>query len=97
MKQKDIITILIPVVLFALAWVVFSIYHNSVASTISNSLNTSILPITPDFDIKTISKLKQREKIDPLYQIKPIESPDPTLSPLPTLAAEEIIEPTVTP
>lgn len=84
MKQKDILFLLIPVALLVAAWIGFNIFHNLATSTISSTLNTNILPITPNFDIKTISNLKQREKVVPLFQLQKIETPTPSPLPIPT-------------
>lgn len=92
MKQKDILFILIAVTLLVIAWIVFNIYHNSATSTISSTLSTSILPIAPNFDTKTISNLKEREKVVPVFQLQNAETPTPTLIPSPSLN-----EPTATP
>lgn len=78
MKQRDIITILIPAFLFIVAWIVFNIYHNSIASTITPTVNVQISPITPIFNINAISKLKERQNITPLYETSTNPSPTPT-------------------
>lgn len=70
MKQKDIFLLLVPMFLFILAWIVFNIYHNSLTSTISEKLNKSITPISPDFDMETINLLGAREKIAPVFEYK---------------------------
>lgn len=79
MKQKDIIILLVPAAIVILIWVIFSIYHSSVSSTITPILNNQISPINPSFDVNIISKLKQREKVNPIYESKPIGSPTPEL------------------
>ena len=68
MKQRDIITLLIPSFVLILAWVIFSIYHSSIASTITPTVSTQMSPIKPVFDINTISELKKREKVIPNYE-----------------------------
>lgn len=68
MKKKDILVLLIPTFIFIFAWIGFSIYHSSVKSTISEELNMQITPISPDFDSKTIDKLKKRQNVTPIYQ-----------------------------
>lgn len=68
MKRKDILTLLVPTFIFIFAWIGFGIYHNSVKSTISEELNMQITPISPDFDTKTIDKLKKRQNVTPIYQ-----------------------------
>lgn len=78
MKQRDIITLLIPSFLLILAWIIFSIYHNSVASTITPVVDIQISPIKPVFDTDAVSKLKQRQKVTPIYEIQPAAIPTPT-------------------
>jgi len=78
MKQRDIITLLIPSFILILAWIVFSIYHSSVSSTITPVVDIQISPITPTFDMNTISKLKQRQKVTPIYEIQTAATPTPT-------------------
>ena len=69
MKKNDILLILIPLFIFALAWIGFSIYHNIVTSTISDPLNMQITPITPIFDTNTIGSLKNRARVSPIYEL----------------------------
>lgn len=94
MKQKDILFLLIPVALLVIAWIVFNIYHNSATSTISGTLKTNILPISPNFDTKTISNLREREKIVPVFQLQKAETPTPTSAP--TSAPNLIPSPSLT-
>lgn len=68
MSQKNILLLIVPAFILVVAWISFGIYHNAVASTISESLNIQILPITPSFDTKTIEKIKNRKIIIPLYE-----------------------------
>lgn len=68
MKQKDLLLLLILTFVIVLAWIGFSIYHNSTTSTIPSQLNIEIIPIQPDFDTKTINNLRKREQIAPIYQ-----------------------------
>lgn len=96
MKQKDILFLLIPALILCLAWIGFSIYHNSVKSTIPETLNIQILLISPDFDHKTIEKIKNRKTVLPEMQFiqAPTQSPtqppsqtppvNPSLTPSPT-------------
>jgi hypothetical protein len=92
MKQRDIITLLVPSFILILAWIVFSIYQSSVASTITPVVNMQISPITPIFDTNAISKLKQREKVTPSYEGAIAASPIPESlnSPLSSLSASQI-------
>lgn len=68
MKQKDIIFILVPIVMFVIAWIVFNIYHSAARSTISEIQKANLAPISPNFDTKTISEIKSRRRIYPLYR-----------------------------
>lgn len=70
MKQKDIIFILVPVVIFVIAWVVFNIYHSAARSTISEIQKANLVPISPNFDTKTISEIKARKRVEPLYRVE---------------------------
>ena len=69
MKKNDILMILIPSFIFVLAWIGFSLLHSIATSTISETLDMQIAPISPDFDTNTITGLKQRKNVVPIYQI----------------------------
>ena len=77
MKQRDIITLLIPSFILILAWIIFGIYHSSVASTITPVVDIQISPINPTFDTDAISKLKQRQKVTPIYELPATATPTP--------------------
>jgi hypothetical protein len=86
MKQKDILIIAILLFIFTLVWIGEGIYHSGAGSTISEATNKKISPIAPDFDTKTINKLKGRQKINPLFELQtvtptPIALPTPKISP----------------
>lgn len=49
-------------------WIGFSLYHNSVMSTIPQGLSIQIVPIQPKFDTETLENLKKREKIEPILE-----------------------------
>ncbi len=68
MKQKDILLLIVPSLILIIAWVAFSIYHNSVSSTISETVTTQIVPINPDFDNKIIESIRKRRVVDPLLE-----------------------------
>lgn len=80
MKQKDILLILISISIIVLAWIGFSIYHNLITSTIPEVLNVQISPIKPTFDTKTISELKTRTKVEPVFELRTSVTPTPTTS-----------------
>ena len=89
MKQKDLVFLLASTSILVLVWIVLSIYHNLAASTIPQTLETSISPIDPTFDKKTLETLKQRKRTVPVYKLEseslsptPIQSePTPISSP----------------
>ena len=64
MKQKQIAIILIPAFILAVFWVLFSVYHSYVNSTITDPLSFQIIPIQGSFDKKTIEELKQRKRVE---------------------------------
>ena len=80
MKQKDILLLLIPLFIVNVIWIIFSIYHNSATSTISQSLDLNIKPISPDFDTQTIESLKTREQITPLFESQKETIPTPPVN-----------------
>ncbi len=67
MKQKDILFLSVSIFVLILAWIIFSVVHNFMASTISEPLEKKISPISSDFDTQTIENLKKKEKIEPFY------------------------------
>lgn len=92
MKQKDILIIIILFFIFVLIWIGGSIYHSGVTSTISENMSQDIAPIVPAFDIKTIDKLRERQKIIPSFDlgnITPTPIALPTLKISPQNASEE--------
>ena len=97
MKKKDILAILIPSFIFALAWIILSIHHNFASSTISEALNTQIAPIAAAFDTNTITNLKGRQNIIPTYETNiPVENivipatASATITPTPVINNEPI-------
>ncbi len=84
MKQKDILLLIVSSFVLIVFWIIFNIYHNIVTSTIPESLNVQIAPINATFDTKTISYLKQRIQVIPIYNYIATQSapiPTPTIPP----------------
>lgn len=81
MKQKDILIILALLFVFVVAWIGGNIYHSNVTSTISETTNMDISPIMATFDKKTINKLKERQAINPSFELGNIT---PTPTPIPS-------------
>ncbi|HKC14465.1 MAG TPA: hypothetical protein VKC89_00655 [Patescibacteria group bacterium] len=80
MKQRELLFIVVSFFVLILIYMGFSVYHNSVTSTIPETLGTQILPISPTFDEKTISDLKKRNSIVPIYQLAPGQQQTPVAS-----------------
>lgn len=101
MKQKDFLIILIPLFILTILWVVFNIYHNHVTSTIKDPLTFQIIPIEGKFDTNSINKIKNRQRVNPLYEKQsqinttPIPTDEPTSTEISSQSAE--ILPTATP
>jgi len=93
MKQKDVFVILILLFVFVVVWIGSSIYHNSISSTISKTLNQDIFQIDPKFDVQTIDKLKNRQRLNPLFELENI-TPTPTPLPPEILAPQDSTEET---
>jgi len=84
MKQKDLLLLLVPLFMLTILWVIFNIYHNYVTSTIKDPLTFQIIPIVGKFDTNAINKIKNRQRINPLYEIQSRVSPNPSPSVKPT-------------
>lgn len=70
MRPKDLSIIAIFTFVTAVAWIILSLYHTKVTSTISPALQKQIEPISPRFDKTTIDRLKkQRKKLEVLTEI----------------------------
>jgi len=80
MKQKDFLFILIPLFILTVLWVIFSVYHNYVTSTIKDPLTYQIIPIEGKFDTDTLDQLEGRLRVNPSYEIivTAPETPTPT-------------------
>ncbi len=81
MKRRDILTLLVPSLIIVILWVIFSVYHNFIGSTIPTSVNDQISAITPSFDIKTIEAIKGRDTVNPIYVASPQSSGNQELTP----------------
>ncbi len=68
--QRDLVILLFLTFIAVLVWIGVNVFHKLHASTIDQQLNMQILPINPTFDTTTLNKLKQRQSIDPLYDIE---------------------------
>lgn len=67
MKQRDLFLIVIFTFITVLAWIIFTVYHAHITSTISPTLREKIEPIQPRFDTAVIDILRtERKKIETL-------------------------------
>lgn len=92
MKQKDLITLLVLIVIVVTAFVGSNIYHNAVTNTIPEILAIQVKPISPKFQIKVLDELKKRTKIAPQFN-----APPPVITPTPTTAPLTRLSPTPLP
>lgn len=95
MKQRDILFLSISVFAVIAFWIGFNIAHNLDESKISAPIRENIIPISPDFDTKTIETIKNRQNVEPLYETEVSsasssqdvpaiteEAPKPSISPV---------------
>ena len=82
MKRNDIFYILIPGFILIFAWIAFNIYHNAITSTIPATTIEEIASIPGTFDMQTLEKLKKREAVLPVFEIKISPSPASTTAAL---------------
>lgn len=84
MKQKDLLFILISSTLVVGLWIVFSVVHNALSSTISNDTVQNISQIPGTFDTKTLNQLKKRVNVNVQTAVTliPTPSPTPTAAPI---------------
>ncbi len=68
MKQRDVLFLSISVFALIAFWIGFNIAHNLDESRISAPIKENIIPISPDFDTKTIEAIKNRQNVEPLYE-----------------------------
>jgi len=73
-KQNQILYLLTLTFFVVVAWIVFSVYHNIVTSTISPTIGREITPIPPDFNTHLIGTLKNRQGVIPLYNFVATQS-----------------------
>lgn len=66
MGRRDVLLLSILTLATTLAWIAFDVYHAYIDSTIQESVEAQIVPITPRFDRATIDSLKTRKYVEPL-------------------------------
>lgn len=69
MKQKDFLIILIPLFILTILWVIFSIYHNLITSTIKDPLTYQIIKIEGQFDKETLKNIVNRKRVVPQNEV----------------------------
>lgn len=71
--RTDILFLSISFFAIVFVWVASNVFHEWVTTTISEDLQLQIIPIAPKFDTATIDKLKERQRVDPLFNL--VETP----------------------
>lgn len=88
MKQKDLMFLLISSVILTIAWIVFTIIHKSISTTITPITSEQITAIKPNFDEKTINVLKNRENTAPAFFIQSTIASTSGITPTPKVATQ---------
>lgn len=94
--QKDILYISISSFVLVALWVGFNLYHAYATSTITPDLELQIQPIDPTFNTQLIQKLKNRQKIAPVYELTNA-SAGAEITPSPTPVAAPSVNESLTP
>jgi hypothetical protein len=98
--KQDFFIIIVSSFIVIVLWIGFTIYSAAVSSTIDETLAAQLIPIVPSFDMATITSLKQRRQVAPMYEsngsrageLKITPSPTPIVTPTLTLPQEEEFE-----
>lgn len=95
MRQKDLLFLILSSTFLALVWIIFTIIHTSLTSTISNTLTQQIQPINGTFDDKTLQVMQRRLQVTPQFQLQIVDTttPSPTPTEIPTVP---VVKPTGT-
>ena len=98
MEKKDLLYLAISSAILTIIWIASNIHHAYATSTIDDTVAAQIAPITPDFDMETIIKLRNRTPISPQENLpkatttpspvdaSPTEQPITVETPSPTVA-----------
>lgn len=82
MKQNQLLLILVLLLIFVVVWIGGNVYYSLNKSTISETTSQEIAPIDPTFNIQIIDKLKEREIVNPDFELKNIPTPSPSKTPI---------------
>ena|SRR5258708_4702487 len=74
MKKNDLLFILTSSCILVAVWIIFSIYHASVSTTINQTIVQEIKPINPKFNTAAVNQIKTRQQITPVYDLKTASS-----------------------
>lgn len=86
MKQKDSVFILASSAIVVVLWIIFSVISRFTSPTVSDVLLSDVKPIPGTFDKATLNRLKDRQKVSPLFT-------QPSLSPTVTPVASPVQKP----
>lgn len=70
MKQREILFLLGSICVVVFVWIAFTILHNSLTSTISDTTSQAIQPISATFDTKIIGVMKNKLEVNPAFTIE---------------------------
>jgi hypothetical protein len=93
MNKNSIIFLLLSAFILVICWILFSIYHNSVTTTVPETITVQVSSIDPNFDTKTLNTLKQRQTVLPDYDA-PVTPPSPIPTPSSVLPSGKPVKPT---
>lgn len=59
-KSKDLLILAVLTFITILAWIGFEAYHTAVTNSVPEKLQVLVEPISPDFKVDVVAKLKSR-------------------------------------
>lgn len=66
MDRKNIFILSVFTLITALGWIAFDVYHAVTTTTISQSVEEQLTPISPTFEKGVINRVKSRSHVEPL-------------------------------
>jgi hypothetical protein len=96
MKQNELLLLVVSIFIVTVFWIGLSIYHAHANSTITETQNIQVEPITPHFNREVIEKLKARRVVDPLFDSIPAPATQ-AATVTPTVTPSALVTPAATP
>lgn len=92
--QRDLTLLSTSMFIVVTAWIGLNVYDSYATSTISETLQTQIIPIDGHFDLQALQRLKNRPVIEPVYSVlSNTNSENTTLQSIPQLNTPETTQP----